>query len=148
MDKKIIIAAVLLVAIVLILAIYILLIWGPMDCQDGKGNNYYFEKKELIKSTQDINKFYPSNEIDVIAMSQQNCSILKYEVKSNGKLTETDYKKFEEFLKNYNQNCNDCLLVYKIGWPYFGEIYKVSTNQLICGTGHRTDENCIKKEEL
>ena len=47
------------------------------------------------------------------------------------------------YIEQYDADCANCLLVYKTGWPYSGEIFEVVSDRHICSTGKRTFETCI-----
>ncbi len=110
-------------------------------CVDGRGTDDYFDKTELT-SSENMGQFDISN-IEVVAQYSQSCAIKSYRVRGNWGLKKVDQDEFSAYIERYNADCRNCLLVYKTGWPYSGEIFEVAADRHICSTGKRTFETCI-----
>jgi hypothetical protein len=108
---------------------------------DGRGTDYYFEKREPT-SPENMDKFNISN-VEVIAKYAQSCAIQSYSVRGNWGLKKVSHDEFSAYIEHYDADCDNCLLVYKTGWPYSGEIFEVSSDRHIRSTGKRTFETCI-----
>jgi hypothetical protein len=110
-------------------------------CVDGRGTDAYFEKADLI-SPENMGQFDIST-VEVVAQYSQSCAIKTYRVRGNWGLKKVSQDEFSTYVEQYNADCTNCLLVYKTGWPYSGEIFEVVSDRHICSTGKRTFETCI-----
>lgn len=121
------------------------------DCDDGRGEDYYFDKKELPRANaNDLSAFSPE-EIpeNILAYSEQECSKFTYQIKKDGKMTAVGNWEFINFISEYNWRCGGCLLVYRTGWPHMGKVYQVTGDKPICGTGRNPEEQrCVGAGEL
>lgn len=145
-KKQIILIIIIVIALVIVSSWLFSYFFIPLTCQDGRGINTYFNKIALFGIT-NLTEFSILEE-DIFASAQFNCGQSSYKIKTESKLKSANEKSFKEYLDNLNSDCQDCVLVSKVGWPFSGEIFKYSTNEKICGTGHRSsDENCINLTE-
>jgi hypothetical protein len=105
---------------------------GPFSCVDGRGSASYFEKKYLLQA-ESIDQF-DLTQADVIAKdSIDSCnSISVFQLKINDEYKQVSRGEFEDFISNYNSNCSNCLLMERHGWPFFNQIFEVSSNRPVC----------------
>ena len=68
------------------------------------------------------------------------------DVRHFGTVKRVSEKVFYDFISNYNTTCNDCLLVYRSGWPFYGEISQFSTKKTICDSGNHKISNNYRNE--
>jgi hypothetical protein len=132
------VSAIFVIGVCLYAGIYLV---RSQSCVDGRGTDYYFEKRELT-SSENMDKFDISD-VEVIAKYAQSCAIQSYSVRGNWGLKKVSHDEFSSYIEQYDADCANCLLVYKTGWPYSGEIFEVASDRHICSTGKRTFETCI-----
>ena len=112
-----------------------------LGCVDGQGTDNYFEQTDV---TSPVNSGqFDISSVEVVAKYSQSCAIKTYQVKGNWGLKKVNQDEFSAYIGHHNADCANCLLVYKTGWPYSGEIFEVSSDRHICSTGKRTFENRI-----
>lgn len=138
--KKIVIV---IFAIILIALIWIVFFSQP-TCLDG-GRTMYFEKKYLPdKNLQN----FDAQKAPYIAYENFNLSLCKQEywIRENNQLKESSEVEFSKFVKKYNEDCGNCLLVQNFSFG-INRIYDFATGKGICNIDKNFTENCIELKE-
>lgn len=120
-----------------------------LNCVDGKGEIYYFEKKDFFDNKNVNHKLF-LEKMSVAVFVADDCSdVYSYKIKINQNLVSTTiYKtlltskekfiekhkdaeaKFHNYLDDYNIKCNDCLVKEMVD-GVFSEILEYSTGEPI-----------------
>ena len=98
------------------------LFYTPCLHREGSAT-WYFDKKFISK---------PETEIftRAIAISDSGCKDI-YKIKDGDSLREVSKIEFQDFLKKFNSNCNDCLAYTSRGFIPNRGYYDYKTHQLI-----------------
>lgn len=113
------------------------------ECDDGRGSDIYFSVKDFEQvNIGGIDDVY-------IGMGSVYCENHSYEIVVDGVAKNVEYDEFENHINTYNEECDNCLLVKRTGWPYFDEVFTFLTDELVCeGRTKSVDADCVTLEQI